>query len=145
MYIRDGRSPIPTSPNTSKVMSAIHAKHTKPEILLRRALWSACLRGYRLHSKQIPGRPDVLFPSRKTAIFVNGCFWHRCPHCKPNMPKSNIEFWTAKFERNQERDLRKIRQLQSIGWQVLTIWECEINRNIRHCVNKIRTQLMAND
>ena len=145
IYVRDGRSPIPANPNTSRVMSSIHGKHTKPEVRLRRALWSSKLRGYRLHLKQIPGRPDVVFASKKTAIFINGCFWHRCPSCNPNMPKSNIEFWMSKFERNQERDLRKIQQLKSMGWQVLTIWECEINRNIQDCVAKVKTELLTNE
>lgn len=140
-YIRDGRSPIPTSNVTSKVMSANRAKNTKPEISLRKALWSVGLRGYRVHLKNLIGRPDVVFPIRKLAIFVNGCFWHRCPHCQPHEPKSNKAFWLTKFHENQARDLRKSRQLQSLGWSVVTIWECEIKNQLNNCINRIQIAL----
>ena len=93
MYIRDKRSPLPKSEAVSRVMSANRAKNTKPEIILRKALWSADLRGYRLHPKNIPGRPDIAFTSKKLAIFVMGCFWHRCPKCGYPLPKNNQQFW----------------------------------------------------
>ncbi len=96
-YCRDSRSPIPKSEQTSKTMSAIKAKNTKPELLLRKALWHSGVKGYRLHWKKVPGRPDIAFPGKKIAIFVNGCFWHRCPICNPSLPKTNISFWTDKF------------------------------------------------
>ena len=99
---------------------------TKPELLLRRLLREAGHAGYRLQWKQAPGTPDIAYPGRKVAIFVNGCFWHRCPHCTPAMPKSHSEFWETKFARNQERDARKIRQLEDAGWRVLTVWECDL-------------------
>ena len=99
---------------------------TKPELLLRRLLREAGYSGYRLHWKRAPGTPDIAFPGRKVAIFVNGCFWHRCPHCTPAMPKSHSEFWETKFTRNRERDSRKEAQLQSAGWKVVTAWECEL-------------------
>jgi DNA mismatch endonuclease, patch repair protein len=99
---------------------------TKPELQLRRLLREAGFPGYRLHWKQAPGTPDIAYPGRKVAIFVNGCFWHRCPHCTPPNPKSHSEFWEAKFTRNQERDARKTRQLTAAGWRVVSVWECRL-------------------
>jgi DNA mismatch endonuclease (patch repair protein) len=78
MYVRDKRSPVPKNEAVSRVMSANRAKNTKPELLLRKALWQAGARGYRLHYKRVPGRPDISFVSKKVAIFVNGCYWRRC-------------------------------------------------------------------
>ena len=136
-YIRDSRSPTPSSTAASRVMSANRAKDTVPELALRRALWSSGLRGYRLHRRGIPGRPDISFGGRRVAIFVNGCFWHRCPHCKLEMPRSNTAFWRAKFERNQERDARKTRELEALGWKVITVWECEIKKDVEHVARAI--------
>lgn len=124
-YVRDKRSPVPKSENVSRVMSANKAKDTKPEILLRKALWKAGLRGYRLHYKKVPGRPDIAFVSKKIAIFVHGCFWHRCPHCDYSLPKNNRKFWEKKFKKNVERDKRKIRELRKLEWKVFVIWECK--------------------
>lgn len=81
MYSRDKRSPVPKNDTVSRVMSANRAKNSKPEVRLRKALWHAGLKGYRLHHKRIPGRPDISFVGKKLAIFVHGCFWHRCPKC----------------------------------------------------------------
>jgi DNA mismatch endonuclease (patch repair protein) len=136
-YIRDGRAPIPEKESTSKIMSSIKGKNTKPEVTLRKALWNSGTKGYRLHWKKIPGRPDIVFPNKKIAIFVNGCYWHRCPHCDLPLPKSNVEFWTNKFEKNIERDSRKITELTELGWKTLVIWECEI-KNLDNCVQKIK-------
>jgi len=137
-YLRDGRAPVPKSETTSRVMSANKGKDTKPELLLRKAIWNKHIRGYRLHWKQVPGRPDIAFVSKKLAVFVNGCYWHPCPHCHPHEPKSNIDFWKRKFEANVARDKKKKEALQTQGWQVLTIWECEIKKNIDACVEQIR-------
>jgi DNA mismatch endonuclease, patch repair protein len=139
-YIRDGRSPIPDKILTSKVMSANKGKNTKPEILLRRALWRIGIRGYRLHWKNVPGSPDIAFPKRELAIFVNGCYWHRCPYCDLSLPKSNTEFWEKKFTRNKERDREKIRSLKKIGWNVVVIWECMIKKDILDAVNIIKKE-----
>jgi DNA mismatch endonuclease, patch repair protein len=130
-YVRDKRSPTPKSEAVSRVMSANRAQNTTPELLLRKALWSANLRGYRLHPKHIPGRPDVAFTKNKLAIFVNGCYWHRCPKCNYALPKTNTEFWQQKFTRNTERDRRKKRGLQRLGWKVIFVWECDPNRSVR--------------
>ncbi len=137
-YLRDGRAPIPIKEVTSRVMSANKAKNTKPEIILRKAIWSNGLRGYRLHSKNIPGSPDITFAKRKLGIFINGCFWHRCPHCILPMPKSNIAFWQNKFQKNLERDIRKIKEVKKLGWKIITIWECQIKKNLEKQVDKIK-------
>ena len=136
-YIRDGRAPIPESEATSHVMSANRARDTKPEMILRKALWHNDCKGYRLYWKKAPGRPDVCYPSRKVAIFVNGCFWHRCPYCNPPMPKSNSDFWEEKFRKNKERDARKINDLEQEGWTVFVFWECEIKKDVLQCVSKV--------
>lgn len=136
-YIRDGRAPIPKKELTSKIMSSIRGKNTKPEILLRKALWKAGLRGYRLHWKKAPGRPDICFPKRKLAIFIHGCYWHRCPHCKLSMPKTHKKFWKEKFKRNKERDKRKLRALQKKAWNILVLWECQVTKNISECVKEV--------
>lgn len=109
-------------------MQANKSKNTSPELLVRAELRKRGLCGYRLHWKKAPGHPDVCFPGRKVAIFVNGCFWHRCPHCQLAYPKSNVEFWTAKFERNKARDQRDHRQLVDAGWVVLVVWECRLRK-----------------
>ncbi len=135
-YIRDGRSPIPKSENTSKVMSAIRGKNTRPEMTLRKALWAEGLRGYRLHWEKAPGRPDICFPGKKIGIFVHGCYWHRCPYCKPSIPKTHKSFWEDKFEKNKERDERKKNALKKNGWKVLVFWECQIGKAVSKCVKK---------
>lgn len=140
-YIRDGRAPIPKNEQISKTMSAIKGKNTKPELRLRKALWDNGIRGYRLHWKKVPGRPDIAFPGKKIAIFVNGCYWHRCPLCNPSCPKSNVEFWENKFTRNVERDRLKNQALEEIGWTVLTIWECEIKKELDTQVERIKQLL----
>lgn len=113
---------------TRHVMQANKSKNTKPELLVRRALREAGLPGYRLHWKKCSGRPDICYPGRKIAIFVNGCFWHRCPHCNLSRPKSNVEFWEAKFARNKARDERNHRDLVQTGWTVLVVWECALKK-----------------
>lgn len=122
------RPPKASSQATTKVMKANKRNNTKPEMLVRRRLWKAGLRGYRLHWNA-PGHPDIAWPGKKVAIFVNGCFWHRCPLCNLPMPKSNVEYWTVKFGLNQERDERKVRELQRAGWKVHDIWECQLKKD----------------
>lgn len=112
-----------------KSMKGNKRSDTKPEMLVRQRLRAAGLTGYRLQWKKAPGRPDIAFPGRHVAIFVNGCFWHRCPHCNPSVPKRNTEFWEAKFRRNVERDQRALAELEQLGWHAITIWECELKRD----------------
>ena len=118
-----------TSIATRHVMQANKSKDTGPELRVRAALRKRGLTGYRLHWKKAPGRPDICFPGRKTAIFVNGCYWHRCPHCGLPTPKSNVEFWEEKFARNRARDERNCEELLDQGWKVLVVWECRITRD----------------
>ncbi len=113
---------------THHVMQANKSKNTKPELLVRQALRAAGRPGYRLHWKKCAGRPDICYPGRKIAIFVNGCFWHRCPHCNLPEPKSNVEFWTAKFARNKARDAKNYQSLVADGWTVLVVWECALKK-----------------
>lgn len=139
-YVRDKRSPIPSSEMASKLMSAISGKNTKPEVTLRKLLWNTGNKGYRLHPT-IPGRPDIVFPKQKVAIFVHGCYWHRCPHCNLPYPKSNTSFWLEKFAKNKNRDLKKELQLKAMGWTVIVIWECEIKKDPKGAVQRILTKL----
>lgn len=140
-YVRDKRSPIPKSESVSRVMSANRAKNSKPEMLLRKRLWSEGLRGYRLHYKRIPGRPDITFVRRRVAIFVHGCFWHRCPKCGYSLPKTNSTFWQAKFDRNVARDAKKKADLRKLGWNVITVWECDLKKRLNPTVSRIRKAL----
>ena len=109
-------------------MSRVRAKNTSPEWTVRRLLTRMGYR-YRLHGKDLPGRPDLVFRSRRKVIFVHGCFWHRHPdpNCKlARMPKSRREFWTAKFEGNVARDTRTLDELGRLRWDVLVLWECQL-------------------
>jgi len=125
-YLRDGRAPVPEKESVSRVMSAIRGKNTQPELVVRRLLSSAGIRGYRLHPKDVPGRPDVAFISKKIAIFVHGCFWHDCPHCKPKLPKTHQKFWRNKRSANRLRDSMKIRELREKDWHSIVLWECRL-------------------
>lgn len=109
-------------------MQANRGKDTKPELTLRRLLREAGHPGYRLHWKKAPGHPDIAYPGRKLAIFVNGCFWHRCPYCSPPSPKSHSEYWASKFAVNRERDARNKAELAAMGWTVLVVWECRLEQ-----------------
>ena len=111
-----------------KSMQGNKRANTKPELLVRQRLRAEGLTGYRLQWKSAPGRPDIAFPGRKVAIFVNGCFWHRCPFCGPSRPRTNAEFWEAKFARNRARDARDNALLVSAGWTVIVVWECRLKK-----------------
>lgn len=123
------RPPAPpaTNENVHKSMQGNKRANTKPELLMRQRLRQAGLTGYRLQWK-VPGRPDVAWPGKKVALFVNGCFWHRCPHCKLPLPKSNVEYWVVKFNRNVERDEQNLRALEEAGWKVHVVWECQLKK-----------------
>jgi DNA mismatch endonuclease (patch repair protein) len=109
-------------------MSRIRSRDTAPEKRVRSALHRAGYR-FRLHSKQLPGRPDVVLPKHRTVVFVHGCFWHRHKDCRfAYTPKSRVAFWQEKFRRNVERDRRSALELRRLGWKVVTVWECEVER-----------------
>jgi DNA mismatch endonuclease (patch repair protein) len=112
----------------SQVMSRVRSKDTRPELLVRRALWAAGIR-YRLHRKNIPGNPDLVLAGRHAVVFVHGCFWHRHESCPRNRtPKTRVEWWTAKLARNRERDFEVRSLLEASGWHIFIIWECEAER-----------------
>jgi DNA mismatch endonuclease (patch repair protein) len=107
-------------------MSRIKGKNTKPELLVRSFLFSRGFR-YRLHVKGLPGKPDILLPKYRTAIMVNGCFWHAHSGCRFSIiPKSNTEMWANKLAQNVSNDFKKVSALKELGWTVVTIWECEL-------------------
>lgn len=124
-------------------MRANRSKNTSPEIAVRISLRKNGYGGYRLHWKKAPGRPDIGFPGRKVAIFVNGCFWHRCPICKPHLPKSNTRFWKNKFDANVLRDKRKIEELKVARWKVFVVWECRIKYNSDSSITPIINYLSS--
>ena len=112
-----------------KNMAAIHSKDTKPEMIVRKGLWSRGFR-YRLNSPRLPGHPDLVLKKYRTCIFVNGCFWHGHEGCS-RIPNTNREFWEAKIKRNQERDIETQKRLAEMGWHCITIWECELKPSKR--------------
>jgi DNA mismatch endonuclease (patch repair protein) len=117
-----------TTKQRSERMSRIKGKDTKPEMLVRRLVHGLGYR-YRLHRKDLPGKPDMVLAKHRAVIFVHGCFWHRHhdPDCAlARMPKSRSEFWEPKLEGNRLRDIRNNEALEALGWRVLTIWECEV-------------------
>lgn len=114
----------------SGIMSRIRGTDTLPELTFRRALRGRGI-GYRLHAKDLPGRPDVVFRGHRLAVFVHGCFWHRHPGCRhASSPKSSQAFWNAKFSANVARDRRSIAALHARGWRVGVVWECEIGDSL---------------
>jgi DNA mismatch endonuclease, patch repair protein len=114
-------------------MSRIRGRDTKPELVLRRGLHARGFR-FRLHRRDLPGRPDLIFPSRRAVIFVHGCFWHGhdCPMCR--LPATRADFWQAKIEGNRVRDQNAVRALAAIGWRILIVWECALRGPARRPV-----------
>ena len=107
-------------------MSAVRGKHTAPEILVRKAAHKLGLR-FRLHSRLLPGRPDLVMARWNTVVFVNGCFWHRHPGCKrTTTPKSNAAFWKKKFRENVRRDAANYARLTELGWRIVVLWQCQV-------------------
>lgn len=110
-------------------MSRIHGKDTKPEDIVRKYLFSKGFR-YRKNAERLPGKPDIVLPRHKTVIFVNGCFWHRHEGCKYFVwPKNNAEFWKKKIEGNIQRDVKNYALLSVMGWKVIVVWGCELNKS----------------
>jgi DNA mismatch endonuclease (patch repair protein) len=119
------------------MMSGIRGRDTRPELRVRRYLHSRGFR-YRLHAKGLPGRPDLVFPGRKTAVFVHGCFWHRHESCRfAATPATNADFWRAKFQENIDRDRRKATQLVQQGWRVEVVWECDSDDRLERLVGTL--------
>ena len=126
-----------TAEKRSEIMSKIKGKNTKIEIKVRKYLFSKGFR-YRKNDKRYPGTPDLVLPKYKTAVFINGCFWHGHENCKLyRLPKSNVEFWQKKIERNQTNDLLNRTKLEEMGFQVIVIWECELRKSFDDCMNGV--------
>jgi DNA mismatch endonuclease (patch repair protein) len=120
-------------------MARIAGRDTKPEMVVRRVLHAMGYR-YRLHAKDLPGKPDIVFRSRRKAILVHGCFWHRHPDptCRlARLPKSRLDFWLPKLDANRERDIATVARLEAMGWKVLLVWECQL-RDRDHLSNMLR-------
>ena len=114
-----------------KTMASIHSVNTKPEVLVRKYLWRNGFR-YRKNNPPLPGHPDIVLRKYRTCIFVNGCFWHGHEGCKYfHYPKSNVDYWTKKINRNRERDKEEQKKLAEMGWHVIVVWECELKPDKR--------------
>lgn len=130
-----------TSERRSWNMSRIRGRDTRPELRLRSLLHRAGFR-FRLHAKQLPGRPDVVLPKYRTVIFVHGCFWHRHPGCRnATIPSTRREFWQEKFDSNVSRDARNQAALEAAGWTVLTVWECELKADAESIIRLLAGEL----
>lgn len=126
-------------------MAAIRGKDTGPEKLLRSAIFARGLR-FRIHVRELPGSPDLVFPKFKAAVFVHGCFWHRHAGCRfTAMPKSNADFWVNKFSANQQRDIDARKRLHDLGWRVGVVWECAIRRSPDAAAAALATWLLADE
>lgn len=120
-----------TKEQRHRCMSAIRGKNTKPEMVVRKFLFGRGFR-YRLNHPRLPGHPDIVLRKYRTVIFVNGCFWHGHDNCKYyRLPKTNVDFWRKKVERNKKRDVEEQRQLAAMGWHCITIWECQLKPKVR--------------
>lgn len=108
-----------------RIMQSVKCKNTKPELVVRKLLYGMGYR-YRLHRGELPGRPDIVLSSKRKAVFVHGCFWHGHSCSKGRFPKSNLDYWIPKLDRNRERDNEKIAELKLLGWDVLIVWQCEL-------------------
>lgn len=129
-----------TPERRSEIMARIGGKNTKPELVVRRLLHSMGYR-FRLHGKNLPGKPDIVLPKHRTVIFVHGCFWHGCKKCDrgTRIPKTNTEFWVQKIEGNCRRDSESRKKLIELGWQVIVVWQCEtVDRDaLRQTISRV--------
>jgi len=122
-------------------MALVRSKNTRPEIRLRKALFSLGYR-YRLHDKKLPGKPDIVLSKYRTVIYMHGCFWHRHANCRAaTCPKTNADYWTPKFEKNVERDAAHQQVLEALGWRVIVVWECELRKDILKVLATITDKL----
>ena len=126
-------------------MAAIHSASTKPEQMLRHALWFKGFR-YLVNDKRLPGKPDIVLPKYRTVVFVHGCFWHGHKGCKDyTVPKTNTDFWVAKVARNQERDEEVWRKLEAKDWSVIIVWECQLKKaNLEKTVARVVSEIVRN-
>lgn len=137
----DRRTPLQRSYN----MSRIHGKNTSPELKVRRWLHGQGFR-FRVNVRMLPGSPDIVLAKYRTCIFVNGCFWHGHKGCsKYTVPKTNVEFWKEKVARNQERDLINNQRLETMAWNIITVWECELTKSrLSETLYRVESEIKAN-
>ena len=127
----------------SEVMSKIRGKDTKPEMILRAQLFKQGFR-FRIHRKDLPGKPDIVLPKYKAVIFVNGCFWHYHKNCKEGrIPSTHSKFWRDKLNRNIIRDEANVKALEKENWKVFVIWECEIEKQFENTIKKLTAKLIS--
>jgi DNA mismatch endonuclease (patch repair protein) len=122
----------------SQLMKRVRTRDTEPEVALRHALWGVGVRGWRLHPKDVPGRPDLVFRRKRLAVFVDGAFWHGHPG---HYWGQSGEFWDKKIARNRERDARVNHELEEAGWRVLRLWDFEVRKDLQRCVERVRAAL----
>jgi DNA mismatch endonuclease Vsr len=122
------------------VMKALEALREHCQVYLYSDSQYVVRQGNGSNAKELPGSPDIAFPSAHLAVFVHGCFWHRCPYCNPHFPESNVEYWSAKFERNRRRDRDNRSMFRTMAWKVLTVWECQLRNSPGRVVARIIRQ-----
>lgn len=133
-----------TKEKRSDIMSHIKGKDTKPEILVRKYLFSQGFR-FRKNDKRYAGSPDIVLPKYKTIIFIHGCFWHQHENCKySHIPKSNQDFWIDKLNKNKERDVQQIEDLNELGFKVIVIWECELKKDTDKTLENLASEIKSN-
>lgn len=120
----------------SEIMKRVKSTNTSIEIKIRKELWRNGLRGWRVHPKNVPGKPDIIFRRKKVVVFIDGCFWHGCPVCDRS-PKSGNAYWENKISRNMARDRKYNELLINDGWSVIRLWEHEVTKDLTGCVSKI--------
>lgn len=127
----------------SRMMAGIRSKDTKPELTVRKYLHARGFR-YRLHTRQLPGSPDLVLPKYRVAVFVHGCFWHRHHDCRyTTMPTSNADKWDLKFRQNIERDARTKTALEASGWRVIVVWECELRKDALNRLDRLSREIVS--
>lgn len=136
-YHRDKRSPVAQSARISENMSRIKGKDTKPELLLRKMLYQAGIRGYRKNYKELPGKPDIVFLRKRIALFVHGCFWHGCEICGRKTPAHNSAYWQDKIDKNIARDQNNKEKLHAMGYSVIEIWEHQLKNDLQTSIAEI--------
>lgn len=133
-----------TPEQRKKNMKSIRGKDTKYEVLVRKALFAEGFR-FRKNDKRFPGTPDIVLPKYRTVVFINGCFWHRHPGCKyATTPKTNVEFWNKKFEANVRKDKSSRESLETAGWNVVVLWECELKKDFDSVMSSLKQTILNN-
>lgn len=128
-----------TPDERSRNMARVRGRNTAPELKVRQAAFAAGFR-YRLHAKQLPGRPDLVFPRYRLAVFVHGCFWHGHSCKRGKRPATNTDFWNRKLDRNLARDAEKLAELRAIGWEPIALWQCSLEIDLRALLERLRNQ-----